>query len=123
MTRQARLHEQLMRLQQTELDKVHVWLTLMQQTMQSALPLASEPDELDAQALEHKRVQEAIEAEQADVYALSGFVAVVDTSSGEASSREQLEATLADIGERWMHLCKWAERRAQRLDGLADAVR
>nr|XP_027238839.1 dystrophin-like isoform X4 [Penaeus vannamei] len=120
MDRQSRLHEKLMTLQQTQLESLKKWLTETEDRIANMSQVGPTTDLLREQIAAHQSLQEDLENEQANINSLSNMVVVVDESSsdsGEAYS--SLEDELNALGERWAHICRWAESRWKTLQTLS----
>jgi len=118
MDRQARIHETLTKLQQDQLEKLRHWLTSTEDRI-SQLATGQQPDNLTAAVRmleDHQALQRDLEAQQEDVNALSNMVVIVD----ENADCSQMEDQLSALGERWSHVCQWADQRASALQQLVS---
>uniref|UniRef100_A0A915DTR3 Dystrophin n=1 Tax=Ditylenchus dipsaci TaxID=166011 RepID=A0A915DTR3_9BILA len=138
MERQQTLQMRLNHLQREHLGQVGKWLTEFEGIIASrqAESLADTVEMCQRQMAEHTVIQNQIDVQQPSVQRLAAFIAIVgggdhaaDQSSmdqeergEEENSAAQLEQMLQSIGERWMSLCEWAERRATALDGLLELL-
>ncbi|EFX89386.1 dystrophin [Daphnia pulex] len=66
---------------------------------------------------DHQSLQRDLEAQQEHVNALSNMVVIVDESVSDNCA--QMEDQLSALGERWSHVCRWAEQRASALQHLS----
>ncbi|XP_046644687.1 utrophin-like isoform X8 [Daphnia pulicaria] len=120
MDRQARIHETLTKLQQDQLERLRQWLTATEDRI-SQLAAVSQPESLTAAAEmleDHQSLQRDLEAQQEHVNALSNMVVIVDESASDNCA--QMEDQLSALGERWSHVCRWAEQRASALHHLSN---
>ncbi|PAV67350.1 hypothetical protein WR25_12084 isoform A [Diploscapter pachys] len=120
MDRQAALQSQLNALQVAELQRVEVWLTETERMIDEAPPLAATQPEAIQQIDVHEKLQNRVDAFQEKIDSLSTFVAVVDEGDVNDEAVATLEIALQSVGNRWQKVCEWAEKRAAKLDGLAE---
>uniref|UniRef100_A0A0N8BMF8 Dystrophin major muscle n=2 Tax=Daphnia magna TaxID=35525 RepID=A0A0N8BMF8_9CRUS len=119
MDRQARIHETLTKLQQEQLERLRQWLTATEDRI-SQLAAVPQPETLtaaDQMLQDHQSLQRDLEAQQEHVNALSNMVVIVDESVSDNCA--QMEDQLSALGERWSHVCRWAEQRASALQQLS----
>ncbi|KAI9557614.1 dystrophin [Daphnia sinensis] len=120
MDRQARIHETLTKLQQEQLERLRQWLTATEDRI-SQLAAVPQPETLtaaDQMLQDHQSLQRDLEAQQEHVNALSNMVVIVDESVSDNCA--QMEDQLSALGERWSHVCRWAEQRASALQQLSN---
>ena len=104
-----------------------------------------QPDNLTAAVRmleDHEALQRDLEAQQEDVNALSNMVVIVDENAGNIAvfnlkplapdeslthhlltflqDCSQMEDQLSALGERWSHVCQWADQRASALQQLVS---
>ncbi|XP_065223364.1 dystrophin, isoforms A/C/F/G/H-like isoform X4 [Planococcus citri] len=116
MEKQARIHESLMKEQQKQLDNLRKWLTLTEDRI-SRLSEKFGPDinALRSQVDSLKELQSDLQSQQKNVDLLSNLVVIVDEGANENSVYNQMEDQLVALGERWAHICQWAEERWSKL--------
>ena len=105
-----RLHQQLMKLQQLQLQELANWLTKAESIIKSTGPIGSDLETVKTQVEAHKTFQDDLENQQIHVNSLSHMVVVVDESESENATAD-LEEQLALLGERWSAVCKWTGHR------------
>ena len=112
----CRIHETLNRLQQDQLEKLRRWLTETEDRI-SQLGAGQQPDTLAVAGRmlsDHQSLQQDLRAQEEYVNDLSNMVVIVD----ESADCSQMEDQLSALGERWSHVCLWAEQRAAALQQL-----
>lgn len=135
------IHETLTKLQQEQLERLRQWLTATEDRI-SQLAAVSLPETFMAagQMLEdHQSLQRDLETQQEHVNALSNMVVIVDESASDSkryynsyhltvvvirrtrllTDCAQMEDQLSALGERWSHVCRWADQRASALQHLS----
>ncbi|EFP12235.1 CRE-DYS-1 protein [Caenorhabditis remanei] len=120
MQEQAVLQQQIHLLQQGELDTISQWLDATELEIESFGPLASDSAQALRQIELHTKFQQKLNDFQETIDKLESFVAVVDEEND--ASVATLEDALSGVSVRWGHVCEWAEKRAAKLDGLADLI-
>ena len=105
-----RLHQELMKLQQLQLQELANWLTKAENVIETSGPIGSDLDTVKSQVDKHKSFQDDLEDQQIHVNSLSHMVVVVDESESENATAD-LEEQLALLGERWSAVCKWTGNR------------
>ncbi|UMM14948.1 hypothetical protein L5515_002569 [Caenorhabditis briggsae] len=120
MHEQAILQQQIHLLQQSELDTISQWLDATELEIESFGPLASDSAQALRQIELHTKFQQKLNDFQETIDKLESFVAVVDEEND--ASVATLEDALSAVSVRWGHVCEWAEKRAAKLDGLADLI-
>ncbi|EGT31852.1 hypothetical protein CAEBREN_07673 [Caenorhabditis brenneri] len=120
MQEQAILQQQIHLLQQGELDTISQWLDATELEIESFGPLASDSAQALRQIELHTKFQQKLNDFQETIDKLESFVAVVDEEND--ASVATLEDALSGVSVRWGHVCEWAEKRAAKLDGLADLI-
>ncbi|CAD6184635.1 unnamed protein product [Caenorhabditis auriculariae] len=120
MRRQSQLQTQINSLQQRELENIDTWLGDIELEIASFAPLASTSKDALQQIIDHDRFQSKIDEYQQTIDKLESFVAVVDEENEESVA--SLEDALHSVSERWQKVCEWAEKRATKLDGLAELI-
>ncbi|CAI5438333.1 unnamed protein product [Caenorhabditis angaria] len=120
MHEQSVLQSQINYLQQSELDKISEWLNSTELEIESFGPLASDPEQACRQIELHTKFQQKLNDFQETIDKLESFVAVVDEENDVTVAN--LEDALASVSSKWQNICEWAEKRAQKLDGLADLI-
>ncbi|CAB3407196.1 unnamed protein product [Caenorhabditis bovis] len=120
MHEQAALQMQINTLQQNELTAINQWLDSTELEIESFGPLASDSETAIRQIELHHKFQQKIDEFQETIDKLESFVAVVDEEND--ASVATLEDALSSVSARWQSVCEWAEKRATKLDGLADLI-
>ncbi|XP_076057389.1 dystrophin-like, partial [Oratosquilla oratoria] len=110
MDRQTQLHDCLMQLQQSQLENLKSWLTATEDRISKMSEVGPTTEDLKAQVVAHHKLQQDLEGEQANINSLSNMVVVVDEGNSDAAY-SNLEDELNALGERWAHICRWAEQR------------
>ncbi|XP_071545204.1 uncharacterized protein [Panulirus ornatus] len=118
MDRQSRLHEKLMSLQQKQLESLKKWLTDTEDRIANMSQVGPTTEALREQISAHQSLQQDLENEQSNINSLSNMVVVVDESNSD-STYSTLEDELNALGERWAHICRWAESRWTTLQTLS----
>ncbi|XP_069180920.1 LOW QUALITY PROTEIN: dystrophin [Procambarus clarkii] len=118
MDRQSSLHEKLMSLQQKQLESLKKWLTDTEDRIANMSQVGPTTEILRQQISAHQSLQQDLENEQSNINSLSNMVVVVDESSSD-SAYSTLEDELNALGERWAHICRWAESRWTTLQTLS----
>ncbi|XP_065334491.1 dystrophin, isoforms A/C/F/G/H-like isoform X2 [Cloeon dipterum] len=124
MNIQAQTHETLMKAQQNQLGSLRTWLTDAEDRISRMDAGKNQSGKVNPAHLNRLKnclgaLQRDLEAKQPMVDSLSTMVVVVDDgSSADDTAYAQLEDQLAALGERWAHICNWAEQRGSRLDTL-----
>lgn len=131
-------------MQLDQLERLRVWLTATEDRI-SQLGATTQPTDLSSakRMLEdHQSLQRDLESQQEQVNALSNMVVIVDESAGDSKSfisaarvvfffhatsncfcsadSFQMEDQLSALGERWSHVCQWAEQRSNSLTQLVS---
>ncbi|XP_072152789.1 dystrophin, isoforms A/C/F/G/H isoform X2 [Bemisia tabaci] len=117
MEKQTRIHEILMKQQQKELENLRVWLT----GTEDRISRLSGDCGMDLPALldEVSRLKQDLQNQQKVVDALANLVVVVDETTGDSDTAySHMEDQLSALGERWAHVCQWAEEKGNRLGSL-----
>lgn len=139
------IHETLTKLQQEQLEKLRHWLTATEDRISqlAAVPLPETFATATQMLHDHHSLQQDLEDQQGHVNALSNMVVIVDESAGDSKHSflgclyhvtminichtshtnedcAQMEDQLSALGERWSHVCKWAEQRASALQQLTN---
>ncbi|VVC26815.1 Hypothetical protein CINCED_3A012694 [Cinara cedri] len=119
MERQTKIHECLMGIQQKQLDELRLWLTQTEDRI-SRLSQSAKMDvnSLRSQLEEHSALKADLRRQQLSVDSLSNLVVVIDENSFPDSVHVQMEDELSALGERWAHICKWAEEYGVKLQTL-----
>ncbi|KAK7085433.1 hypothetical protein SK128_001326, partial [Halocaridina rubra] len=117
MDRQSKLHEKLMILQQRQLESLRRWLTDTEDRIANMSQVGPTLEALEQQIEAHQALQSDLEKEQTNINSLSNMVVVVDEASSD-TVYSTLEDELNALGERWAHICKWAESRWETLQTL-----
>ncbi|CAI2296184.1 unnamed protein product [Caenorhabditis sp. 36 PRJEB53466] len=120
MHEQALLQQQINQLQQSELDAISQWLDATHLEIESFGALASDSTLALKQIEVHTKFQQKLNNFQETIDRLESFVAVVDEENDVSVAN--LEDALSAVSVRWAHVCEWAEKRAAKLDGLADLL-
>ncbi|XP_059471691.1 dystrophin, isoforms A/C/F/G/H isoform X3 [Neocloeon triangulifer] len=123
---QTETHETLMKAQQNQLDSLRSWLTDAEDRISRMDASKGQPGKVNPAHINRLKnclgaLQRDLETKQPVVDSLSTMVVVVDDgSSADDTAYAQLEDQLAALGERWAHICNWAEQRGARLDLLSS---
>lgn len=104
----------------SELDAISQWLSSTELEIESFGPLASDSAQAIRQIDLHTKFQQKLNDFQETIDKLESFVAVVDEEND--ASVASLEDALSAVSVRWAQVCEWAEKRAAKLDGLADLI-
>uniref|UniRef100_A0A8R1I5I6 Dystrophin-1-like spectrin repeat domain-containing protein n=1 Tax=Caenorhabditis japonica TaxID=281687 RepID=A0A8R1I5I6_CAEJA len=105
---------------ESELDTIGQWLDATELEIESFGPLASDSAQAIRQIELHTKFQQKLNDFQETIDKLETFVAVVDEEND--ASVASLEDALSAVSVRWAAVCEWAEKRATKLDGLADLI-
>ncbi|XP_026807467.1 dystrophin-like [Rhopalosiphum maidis] len=119
MERQTKIHESLMGIQQKQLDELRLWLTQTEDRISHLSQSAKmDVDCLRSQLEEHSALRADLRKQQLSVDSLSNLVVVIDENTFPDSVHVQMEDELSALGERWAHICKWAEEYGVKLQTL-----
>ncbi|XP_050057098.1 dystrophin, isoforms A/C/F/G/H isoform X3 [Aphis gossypii] len=119
MERQTKIHESLMGIQQKQLDELRLWLTQTEDRISHLSQSAKmDVDCLRSQLEEHSALRADLRKQQLSVDSLSNLVVVIDENAFPDSVHVQMEDELSALGERWAHICKWAEEYGVKLQTL-----
>ncbi|XP_022178731.1 dystrophin, isoforms A/C/F/G/H-like isoform X1 [Myzus persicae] len=119
MERQTKIHESLMGIQQKQLDELRLWLTQTEDRISHLSQSAKmDVDCLRSQLEEHSALRTDLRKQQLSVDSLSNLVVVIDENTSPDSVHVQMEDELSALGERWAHICKWAEEYGVKLQTL-----
>ncbi|XP_023248432.1 dystrophin, isoforms A/C/F/G/H [Copidosoma floridanum] len=117
LDRQARIHQTLMEMQQTQLDGLRQWLTKTEDRI-SRLASLENSSPLGEQLKQLHELEGDIDNQQTIVDGLKNMVIVVDEENSE-TVYAQMEDQLSALGERWTHICQWQQKHQQSLRALA----
>ncbi|XP_050442847.1 dystrophin-like isoform X2 [Adelges cooleyi] len=119
MERQTKIHDSLMGIQQKQLDELRLWLTQTEDRISRLSQSARmDVDSLRSQLEEHSALRADLRRQQLSVDSLSNLVIVIDEKTFPDSVHTQMEDELSALGERWAHICKWAEEYGVKLQTL-----
>lgn len=124
-SKQTRLHDVLMLLQQKQLDNLRAWLITAEDKISNFCEIGPDLPSVRQQCEEHRRLQDEVLQQQATVNSLSNMVVIVDeVGNGNDindtfSCTDDLEDQLVALSEKWAHVCRFVEERSTVLDLVA----
>ncbi|XP_063994816.1 dystrophin, isoforms A/C/F/G/H-like isoform X9 [Diachasmimorpha longicaudata] len=115
--RQSKIHEMLLNMQQNQLDELKQWLTKTEDRISHMAACEVSRATLDEQMKQLSDFQEDVKKQQSVVDAGRNIIVIVDEENSE-TVYAQMEDQLAALDERWNHICRWTDERAEKLQSF-----